>query len=79
MKYNGASSLLRLNGDALRQDTTAINTGDVSGVPFRFALEVTSSLHPAAYILLEAVVYNSALGSTDFASVEAYLKTKYGL
>ncbi len=79
MKYNGASSLLRLNGDTLRQNATAINAALVQSGTFDIGQDTLSSGHWAAMDFLEFLVYPTALGSTDFATVETYLKTKYGI
>lgn len=79
MKYDGASSLLRLNGDTGRQNATSINVASPQLGTMEFGRDPTSVNHWAGMKLVEFLNYPSALGSTDFATVESYLKAKYGL
>lgn len=65
--YNGASSTMALNGGS----NVASNPG--TGTPIGIRLGT------ADVTIAELLVYNSALSSTDQASVKAYLNTKYGL
>lgn len=79
MRYDAGNNLLRLNGSALRQSTTSINTGIAAGGSFGFGRDPLSANKWAAFTLMEFVSYASGLSSGDFAYNEAYLKAKYAL
>jgi hypothetical protein len=79
MRYDGSNSLMRLNGDVLRQSTTTINAATGATGAFDFGQDPLSANHWAAFKLLLFVNYPSGLGSTDYATNESYLKARFAL
>lgn len=78
MKFDGATSLLRLNGNTGRQSTLNLSTDTTaSGTAFMGCSAQTLSF--AAVTILEFIVYVSALSAADIIRNEAYLLHKYAL
>lgn len=78
MKFDGATSLLRLNGDTGRQTSMVLSTNTGAAAPIFIGCS-DQTLNFAAATFCEILVYPSALNSSDFAAVEAYLKAKWGV
>lgn len=75
VQFNGASSFARVDGI-----TTAVSVG--TGVPGGILLGARNTLTPSqnGNILLQAVlIYQGALPSTHYTSVETYLAQQYGV
>lgn len=79
-KFDGASSLFRLNADAGRQASFSASTATTAGVG---GLKIGTHNNPAGNYftghIAEIIIYDSALSASDFAATEAYLKAKYGI
>ncbi len=84
-RFDAANSFMRFNGDTGRQANLTCDTNtDASGTTFKLGTQFNipeGSTDNKFYSgdMAEILIYNSALSDADVASVEAYLKAKYGI
>jgi hypothetical protein len=74
--FNAGNTILRLKGSEVANVTQGAATTNASNTTFYIGYDGNSNF---TGFIAEVILFNKALGSTEYANVENYLKTKWGL
>ena len=74
--FNAGNTILRLKGSEVANVTQGAATTNASNTTFYIGYDGNSNF---TGFIAEVILFNKALGSTEYANVENYLKTKWGI
>ena len=74
--FNAGNTILRLKGTEVANVTQGAATTNAGNTTFYIGYDGNSNF---TGFIAEVILFNKALGSTEYANVENYLKTKWGI